>query len=247
MLKFGMKNSILPVLALIACISCATDPSSRYPNMVADMDPFSLGTVIVFTDQLFSSKLKPQIAEVVFIPRENLVSLEYRHELVTYRQFWNYLGRQNFISGINQYKDDFSARKLDVKARYTRTRSIYGKIKSKLEWETFKFTTTYKSSPTMELGYRFRPSKGTTPYFTVLQRSAKDESGVMEDSKIESMQVSLYFTRAQGDILSGLFNQDNLLKAVATYGRGTAEPNAPAADVYTKESELEAEEEESTY
>ncbi len=60
----------------------------------------------------------------------------------------------------------------------------------------------------MELGYRFR---GDTPYFSVLQRSARENSGANNGANLESLQFSLYFSRSQGDELAGLFAQEFLL------------------------------------
>ncbi|MCL2880826.1 MAG: hypothetical protein FWF29_11330 [Treponema sp.] len=220
-----MKKFILMCTAVFACFSCSTiDMAKRYPNMVADLDPFTVGTVDVSFDQLFSSKVKAVPVTVIFYPRENTVALEFRYELVRYRQFWDQAGRQRFTDAVELYKHDFENKKLET--RYNKTRAVYGKVQSHIEWETFKFTSTYKSSPILELGYRFR---GQSPYFAVLQRSAKEETGVMSGSDIDSQQITMYYTKAQGDTLAGLFNQDFLRDQAGVSAPQAAETEAENA------------------
>jgi hypothetical protein len=227
-----MKKITALCAAALLCCSCANiNTASRYPNMVADKDPFSLGTIEASFDMLFSSKVKTNNeVDVVFYPRENKVALEFKYEFISYRQFWNQTARRQFTEALELYKKDFDARKLVTK--YNKSRAVYGKIQGQLEWETFKFTTTYKSSPLLDLGYRF---KDGSPYFTVLQRSAKEETGAISGTELESKQISMYYTKNQGDALAKLFNQEFLLQIA---GVNTAEnpevpdPDEPARDRY---------------
>lgn len=220
------------IFAALACFSCGSvDMASRYPNMVADLDPFPLETIDVAFDQLFSSKPKINKVNVVFYPRENAVALEFRHELVRYRQFWNQTGRQQFTEALAKYKADFDNKNLVTK--YSKSRSAYGRLKGRAEWETFKITSTYKSAPILELGYRFR---GDNPYFTVLQRAAKEETGINSEAHLESNQFAMYYTKAQADKLAELFDQNFLLQAagVNTDDKNvdSVEPKEPEADEY---------------
>ena len=225
-----MKKIMIICAALLACLSCTSiDMASRYPNMIADMDPLLIGTIEVSFDQVFTSRVKlNDEVKVIFYPRENTVALEFRHELVTYRQFWNLAARQRFIDALKLYKDDFDARRLVFK--YNKSRAAYGKIQGKVEWETFKFTSTYKSSPLLELGYRF---KGESPYFTVLQRSAKEETGAMSGSQLESKQIPMYYTKAHGERLAEFFNQDFLHRIVGySDEQSFQDMNETQGDVY---------------
>jgi hypothetical protein len=198
----------LPFLLFVSC--GAVDPARRYPNMVADMNPVSVGTIEAEFDRMFSSKLRKSAINVIFYPRENTVALEFKYEFVTYRQFWDPAGRLQFAGALEQYKADYAAHNLIDK--YGKTRAAYGKTKGKVEWETFKFTTTYRSFPVLETGYRFRMK---APYFSVLQHSAPDESGMGGDrGKLESLQINLYFTRAQAEELVRIFDQEHLLSFV---------------------------------
>ena len=201
-----MKKQLLWAAAVFLCFACkSTDPALKYPNMVENIDPFSLGTIEVFFDQIFSSPVKAGKVEVIFHPRENTVSLEFKYDLTRFRQFWDHSARQIFIEALKQYNDDFTDKKLV--AKYNKSRAIYGKVKSQIEWETAKFTTTYRAAPLLELGYRF---KGENPYFTVRQRSGRDKTMLSNEKNMESLPISLYYTRAQGEKLAHLFNQDFL-------------------------------------
>ena len=202
-----MKKFLVVSVIALACVSCGhIAPVSKYPNMVADLDPYSIGMARVSFDRFFSSDVKENEVDVIFYPRENVVALEFRRETIRYRQFWNETDRGLFIDALNLYKADFAGKNLVDK--YRQTRAAYGKFAGKIEWETFKFTMTYHASPVMELGYRFR---GDTPYFSVLQRSARENSGANNGANLESLQFSLYFSRSQGDELAGLFAQEFLL------------------------------------
>jgi len=204
-----MKKFLFMAAAAFFFFSCGSiDRGIKYPNMVADIDPFTVESIDATFDVLFSSRVKPVKMDVIFYPRENIVALEFRHELIRYRQFWDQSSRQLFVNALEQYKKDFVSKNLTT-TKYNKSRNIYGRFQGKIEWETFKYTSTYKASPAIELGYRFRADN---PYFTVLQRSAKEETGVMSGSNLESLQIPVYYTRAQGDRLAKLFDQDFLVK-----------------------------------
>jgi len=174
--------------------------------MVADADPIPAGDIEAHFDRMFSSAMNKTEVRVVFHPRQNAVSLEFRYEMVYYRQFWDLAGRLHFITALERYKEDYSARKLDSK--YRKTRSIYGRVNGRVEWETFKFTKTREANPVIELGYRFR---GEFPFFTTLMRSAKEIDTSGDSVVMDSRQINMYFTRAQADALAKLFDQEYLI------------------------------------
>jgi len=204
---------LLPIRLLILtaaffALSCGSiDNAKRYPHMVADADPVSAGTVEIQLSKFFSSKLNKVDAEVIFYPRLNAVALEFRYELIRYRQFWDAESRKQFADALELYKTDYEAQNLID--RYRRTRSIYGKVRGRVEWEAFKYTKTRVAYPTTDIGYRFR---GKAPYFTTLMRSAREEISAGDSSdRGESAQISMFFTRAQADKLVNHFDQDFLM------------------------------------
>jgi len=199
-----MCRVMCAVLAALSFSCGSVKSAANNPPLIADLDPFSLGSVNVWLDKTFSSQLKETAVEVVFIPRKNEVTLEFRHEMLTYRQFWNEAARQHYIEALSRYKEDFENKKLITGSNKTRT--VYGKHSSYFEWETFKYSATYSSLPTVELGYRFN---GNAVYFTVLQRSASETNST---NPMESSQLTMHFTRAQAEELAKLFDQDYLLE-----------------------------------
>jgi len=146
---------------------------------------------------------------VSFYPRENAVALEFKNNTGLYTQFWNQEGRRLFIDALNRYKEDFANQNLT--SNYNKSRAAYGKVKGRFQWKTLKFSAAYRSSPVVELGYRFRDE---SPYFAVHQKAAKEESGANSEGIKESPQYSLYFTRAQAEELAALFDEAFLLKSI---------------------------------
>ena len=233
MKRFIVLLACIPLALGLSCTS--VDPSAKYPNMVADMDPISAGTVEVEFDRMFSSKLNKVEVDTIFYPRLNEVALEFRYEFVRYRQFWNERGRQQFAEALNRYKEDYTSRNLVNK--YSKSRALYGKTKGRVEWETFKYTTTHRSAPNIEMGYRFR---GDMPFFATLQRSAKEEGVSGDGPELESLQINMYFTRAQAEALVQKFDQAYLSGLL---GKTREEPQPEAA---TEDSYLEYEEQDAS-
>jgi len=203
-------------------LSCGTvDTAKKYPHMVADADPIAVGIVDAALDRMFSTKLNRAELEVIFYPRLNAVALEFKYELLTYRQFWNEANRQQFAAALELYKADYAARNLINK--YKKTRSIYGKVKGQTEWEAFKYARTHNAYPVIELGYRFN---GETPFFTSFMRPAKEQNSRRDGSDPDnSPAITLYFTRAQAEELVWLFDQNYLMELVAE--KGTIKSDEP--------------------
>ncbi|GHV55453.1 hypothetical protein AGMMS49579_18360 [Spirochaetia bacterium] len=212
-----MKKLIIIFFTLVSVFlnfSCkTTDPRILYPDMVADIEPVTVGTIEAEFKTILG-KLNKLEVEVVFQPRYNVVVLNFRTQGISYSQFWSQEGRELFIKAIEFYNADYAAQKLDRK--FSKTRRAYGKFTGKLEWYMFKFTQVGLSFPLFELGYSFQGTRGKeTPYFTASQGSAKNESSTgSDDSGIDSMAVFMYFTREQASALARLFDQAGLLEFI---------------------------------
>jgi len=213
-----MKVSPIAAMVLLAAfsaLSCANvDPVRRFPGMVADMDPIPTGAVYVVFDRAFGGGINQVSVDTVFHPRLNAVSLEFRHEFVTYRQFWDEPARRHFLTALERYNADFEERNLVNRQR--QTRNVYGRVSGRLEWQTARFTAVHVSYPVIEIGYRFRETgQGSRPFFTTLMRSARSEeahgSGL---GQTESRQIRMSFTRAQAADLAGIFDQAFLMGLV---------------------------------
>jgi len=203
-------TAIVPGIAVILLVlSCGSvDLSKKYPNMIANVDPFPIGTAEVQFDRFFSSKIRKVEVDAVFHPRLNAVSLEFRFELYKFKQFWDEPSRKQFAASLELYKKDYEERKLIDNHR--KTRAVYGNVKGRVEWEIFKYTKTRVSNPKIELGYRF---KEKLPYFSTLMRAAREVKPEGDTSTdVDSTPVTMYFTRAQADQLVMLFDQAFLLE-----------------------------------
>jgi len=224
-----LTKIILVNAVIFLFLSCGSiDLAKKYPNMIANVDPFSVGTIEAQFDRFLSSKVKKAEIEVIFHPRLNLVSLEFKYELLTYRQFWDESARKQFAASLLLYKRDFEDSKLID--NYRKTRTVYGNVKGRLEWEATKYTKTRISKPTIEIGYRF---KENTPFFTTTMRSAKEEMSEGDSSTpLDSQQINMYFTRAQADGLSGIFDQARLLEFLEKKTNPVTDEGAPPEGRY---------------
>ena len=199
--------------SLFLMLSCGTvDYENKYPNMVANIRPYTVGTIEAQVERFFSSNVKTTEIDVIFYPRLNSVALEFTYELITHRQFWDEGNRKQFAAALEQYKTDYAERKLIDKPR--RTRAVYGKMKGRNEWETFKFSKTRVAFPVINLGYRFRRDM---PFFTTLMQSTLEHDDTEAKSNlVESPPVTIYFTRAQADELIKFFDQSFLIASLET-------------------------------
>ena len=204
-----MKNFFCICIMTILTVSCShINSSAKYPNIVADIDPYMIGSVTAAFDQSFSPKVKIETVEVFFYPRENEVALEVGLSVGQYRQFWNKEGRQLFIEALNRYKEDFENQRLMT--NYLKTRSAYGRFKGRFQWKPLPISSTYRSSPVIILGYRF---KDKSPYFLANQNPAKEESG-SNKGITESPEYAIYFNHTEAEELARLFDETFLLSSV---------------------------------
>jgi len=207
--------AVMTSFVVFSTLSCATvDPVRRFPGMVADMDPIPVGTVYGVFDRIIGRGLNTVSMEAVFHPRLNAVALEFRHEFVTFRQFWDETARRHFAMALDRYNEDFDARNLTN--RYRRTRNAYGSVTGRLEWQTARFTTVHVAYPVIEIGYRFRDN---APFFATLMRPSRSEpSQETGATPVESRQIHMYFTRAQAADLVRIFDQAYLMGLLAMHG-----------------------------
>jgi hypothetical protein len=193
--------------------------------MLADVDPIALGKVSISFEKFFSSDLAlNEEVSVTFEPRTDLVYIEFKYQSVSYRQYWDRKARLLFNAALNHYKEDYSAKTL-VKSP-NKTQAIYGKFDGVCRWGQFSKMINSKSFPRMELGYAF--SRKGSPYFTVLQREAKDTTAGDSMGERTSLRVKTYFTRIQGDTLAVYF--DNAYLEALIWPNGRRGDEAPTED-----------------
>jgi len=221
-----LKQCFFACAAAALFFSCSTARAGvKQTNMLADVEPFSIGTVSASFDKIFSSDVATADVEVIFYPRENEVALAFRYETLWYWQFWDEECRRQFVEALNRYKEDFANQKLVTS--YGKSKAAYGKVNGRFEWKPLSISGLYRSSPVIELGYRF---KAGSPYFSTHQMKAKEERGLNPKSIPESRPFAMYFTRAQGEDFARFFDQAFLLKLLGDKAQqGKTEPGR---DVY---------------
>jgi len=112
MSKYQKLCLFIPAVVAL-CFSCGTARLGiKQAKMLADVEPFSIGTVNASFDKLFSSDVAQTDVEVIFYPRENEVALRFKNGNLQYWQFWNEEGRRQFIDALSRYKEDFANRRL---------------------------------------------------------------------------------------------------------------------------------------
>jgi hypothetical protein len=149
--------------------------------------------------------------KVTYFPLEDAVCLEYRSNGYTYHQFWHKTGRNSFVEALEKYKADYSAQKL--RNKNTKTKTQYGVIKgSYLHWQSFSLTPAATGNMEMALGYYF---KDGSPFFSITQLEAFFESPTLnKELNRTSPEIPIFFTRAQADELSAIFDQDFLVSII---------------------------------
>ena len=206
----NLHRLIILCSAILLSVSCtSTDTASKYPAMLADIEPFSLGAVSASLDRSFSSKERDTDVEVFLHPRQNEVELNFTNGISYFRQFWNQEARECFIRAHEKYKEDFAGGQL-INKQY-KTRAVYGKAKGRFLWKTMAVSPVYRASPGFEFGYRFRNGE---PFLTVYQKAADEENKTSSEGIKQSPQYYLYFTPAQSEDLVRYFDQAFLLWAV---------------------------------
>jgi hypothetical protein len=198
---------------------------------VANLDPIPAGSIEAEFPRMFSSAVEKKAITVVFCPRDNTAYLEFKHQTVTYRQYWTQANRAAFIAALERYKGDYEVRNL-VDRPY-RTRRLYGTLKGMAQWgyplnlSILVLQLNSMGYPSYEIGYVFKEdsSRKESPYFTVFQRECKDtlmSNDVMEG---KSSNIFVYYTRAQAEDLANIFRQDYLLSIIRSPQAGDPSPD----------------------
>ncbi|MCQ2587320.1 MAG: hypothetical protein MJ174_04325 [Treponema sp.] len=108
---------------------------------------------------------------------------------------------------VNKYLSDFEEKKLDRKN--SKSYKIYGSVKCRLDWGTFKISTPNNANATAYLGYKF---DGKSPYFTITIYSAKNNmcDGPQSSYPMESMNLNYYLTKAMATDLVNKISNENI-------------------------------------
>jgi len=194
------------IIIVLALGSCAITPAPKTEVFTVDIKSphVDLGEFEAQFDTLLGmGKIRKQSVKVVYYPKDDVVCLQYRNNLMGYNQFWSRRGRMGYSSALFQYNDDYSNR---ILARNEKKSSKkYGIYGGYLVWQQTSFFIQAKASMKMEIGYTF---KDNSPYFTITQLPAEYIDELHTDNNRTSDQIIIYFTRAQAAELEALFESE---------------------------------------
>jgi hypothetical protein len=219
---FPGAGFLLPLLLFCACTT-SPQPSGEW---IADLDPIQAGSLDAEFSRPLSSAVDKREIDVFFCPRDNSVYLQFRHQGMTFRQYWSSASRAAFREALEKYKADYEIRNLVDKP--SRTQRIYGTLQGMIQWgfapqiRGFGLALGSQGYPSYDLGYAFKRdgSRGggsqgenrQTPYFTVFQAQCKDVLAGSDPG--QSLYLYIHYTRAQADELVRLFDQGYLLSLI---------------------------------
>jgi len=214
-LQYGhMKriNIFLLILALITALNaCVTTKKAAEEEFIVDLNSpkIAIGEIDVQFDFIMGiAGIKKYSINVSYFPKEDAVCLEYKHDFMTYHQFWSRSGRRIFSEALKKYNEDYDASNLARNSR--NSKKAYGSAKGYLTWQQFTFSVLAMGNMNVEFGYIF---KDRAPYFSVNQMKAEfiePNELFRRDNNRTSQVITLYFTRAQAAALEVLFDQHYL-------------------------------------
>ena len=174
----------------------------------------SIGEVEIQFNKMFPLPgLRQVTVNASYNTNEDAVCLQFRLDLVTYRQFWSLKGRQGFITALANYKTDFEERNFGRGGRSALRQ--YGSARGYISWQTTSLSVLARAGANVDFGYTF---VDRSPYFVIRQQEAiyKDPNASGSDRTLP--EFSMYFTRAQADALAALFDEDFLETTTAQSG-----------------------------
>ncbi|MCL2138652.1 MAG: hypothetical protein FWH41_03880 [Treponema sp.] len=194
------------VVALIFFPACSSFQRAKEPIKVDNLAyRIEAGLADAQFDKLFSSDLVRRKINVFYYTDDDIVCMEYNLRLTNYSLFWDEENRMAFIEALNRYKEDYSQHSLTK--NYLRTKRKYGSVNSLIMWYTYQRSAQGIAYPKLEFGYYL---KNKLPYFAITQREADNVSDVTRREQELIPNMILYFTRAQADIIAGIFDPDYL-------------------------------------
>ncbi len=207
-----MKYIAIFVIALSLSVCSTTGKVKEEPFSVDFNSPkISLGDIEAQLERFLSvGGLKTNNFTAYYYPLEDAVCLQYKSDLTTYYQFWNKENRDAFLSALEQYKKDFTARNLNSRGS-KKTREAYGSVQGFLIWQLHRFAIRASGNPEIRMGYDFKTfSKNRAAFFTFTQREIEFTNDETGNNSLVSPNIMIYFTITQADTLAALFDQQVL-------------------------------------
>ncbi|MBO7121652.1 MAG: hypothetical protein J6V90_00030 [Treponema sp.] len=119
--------------------------------------------------------------------------------------------RKICCDAIDKYCDDFENKRLDKRAKFDKTRRVYGSAPGYEEYGVVVTMMNYKAKPTFYFGYGFVDG---SPFFVIYVPKSKNlalEGRSSTDTpNLESIAQNYYFTRAQAQKLKEFICEENI-------------------------------------
>jgi len=213
-MKHQYKLIISFLIILVIFSACTTNSGKDTLEFIVNQNSpqIPIGEIeLQFTTLMGMGGLRKQTVNVIYFPVEDAVCLLYRQDFMNYHQFWSRMGRQAFITALQNYNQDYETRSLERRGGRNAARK-YGTVRGYLIWQQFSIAVRARANMNVELGYAF---KDRMPYFTISQREAEYKDAVTRDNDRTSQNITMYFTRAQAAELAALFEQHHLNELIS--------------------------------
>ena len=137
---------------------------------------------------------KQRDAIMLFNPKTGKAGVRTYYQTNFYNILFDEKARNMIATGYANYLEDFANKRLVRKN--AKTKRVYGKIKADVEWGTLKAMMNNRGNTEAFIGYTFIDK---SPYFCIIIKQTDNTAENMGEYRIkQSVEVQLYFTKAQG-------------------------------------------------
>lgn len=219
-----MKKIAFAALVVLAAASVAS--AKKQPDLYNDkkMHPTDRSTLEKFLgtnrydiyDECsmyvppIAGKIKAKKGEFIYRRGTDVAGFRIQYDTTAYTVEMAEEPRRLCCESIDKYIDDFENKRLDKKAKPSKTKTIYGSAPGYQEYGVAKSMMNYKAKPTFHFGYAFVDK---SPYFVIHVEKAKNlalEGKSTDLPNLETIAQNYYFTRAQAKKLKEFICEENI-------------------------------------
>ena len=202
-----MRFTLFILLVALVFGACSTTPKTETFSVDLRNPRYEAGSTEAFFDRYMSiGNLKKNNVAIFYYPVEDAVCLQFKIQFAECNQFWDKAGRAAFASALERYKDDYEQRNL-TKANKRTARRTYGSTQGFFVWKKTKVGAQAHGKPKVEFGYNI---KNKAAFFTTTQAESYYVDPIAKSRNQTSPVIMLYFTRAQAEALTLLFDEQYL-------------------------------------
>ena len=186
-------HTLFAACAALFLLGCTASPDVRTSeDMVANADPYEIGTAGAFFTGFTGIGIKPGTFLINFAPRTNEVILIMKNQGNDTHIFLDRKSRDIIMDASVRYLEQFESRTLEEKGKHL---AEYGKLKAFMVWGLM--TLNAEGTAAVSVGYEFNKE---APYFTLtIPETPNDRfEAVDRPSPIKrSGYFQIFFTRSQ--------------------------------------------------